>query len=440
MTYQETVDYLFRQMPPFQQATTGAYKPGLERIYQLMEMWGDPHLKVQSVHIAGTNGKGSTSSLIASVLQSSGAKVGLFTSPHLVDFRERIRINGEKIPEEYVVAFVSALSPYIPSAIEPSFFELTTAMALTYFAEEGVDIAVMEVGMGGRLDATNILTPLVSVITNVSKDHMGYLGNTLEEIAYEKAGIIKPQIPVVLGRSKETEVHRVVESVASTYTAPLIVADNAQELQMYFTKGLGYSIVTREFGTLYLPLIGDYQLENTATVLEVLRILRAKGFSISNDAVKDGFATVSKTGLKGRMEMLLERNEKENTPRVIIDTGHNEGAWQYISSMLSNWNEEGVACMLGVAADKDLDSMTKLLPKDINYFCCNASTQRALPAEELSRRLYDLGYRNLHVYPDILDAYYYAYHFCMEQKITTLFIGGSNFVVGELLERLRPKP
>lgn len=434
MTYEETIDYLFNQLPVFQNVGGSAYKPGLERVEQLLALCGNPHQSLKTVHVAGTNGKGSSSSLIASVLQASGLQVGLFTSPHLVDFRERIRINGEMVPKTYVTSFVERMLPQISEDLQPSFFELTTAMAFAYFAEMGVDIAVIEVGMGGRLDSTNVLMPLVSLITNVSIDHTAYLGDTLTKIATEKAGIIKQSTPVVLGNSRDEEVLNVVNDRSYAMDAPLILADRSSEIMMYYDLPHlgGYRLTTENYGTLILPLYGTYQLENARAVLEVFGLLNSQGYEITPEDVAQGFRDVSVVGLRGRLEVIRAEN-----PTTIIDTGHNPGAWAYLGIQLEEWhNDGGLVCLFGMAADKEVDVVLSNAPKDAVFFITKAKGQRSMPAEELAEHARSRGLRHVFVEADVWTAYQKAEAYAREHGLRTLFIGGSNFVVGELLPNL----
>jgi len=321
MTYQETLDFLFTKTPVYQREGTSAYKPGLKNIQQLDDWYHNPHGKFPCIHVAGTNGKGSVSHLIASILQENGYKVGLYTSPHLKDFRERIRINGNSVPEEKVIAFTEHFKDHFFQNIEPSFFELTTELAFTWFAEEQVDVAVIEVGLGGRLDSTNIIQPDATVITNISFDHMALLGDTLEKIAYEKAGIIKKGVPVVIGRA-ETGVKQVFEETAKGLSAPIFWAQDSFRIQ-HSIKQKGCLLTVCEGDIkMYRPiscaLAGIYQRENAATVLTLVEVLRKKGYTISEQSVYQGFErVVENTNLRGRWETLSEN------PRIICDTGHN---------------------------------------------------------------------------------------------------------------------
>lgn len=433
MTYKETTEYLFSQLPQFETQGAVGYKPGLERVEQLLALCGSPHEKLTTIHVAGTNGKGSTSTMLATILAESGLKVGLFTSPHLVDFRERMRINGEMIPENAVVAFVDKMLPLIPEDLKPSFFELTTAMAFDYFVHERVDVAVIEVGMGGRLDSTNVIKPLVSVITNVSIDHAAYLGGTLKAIAGEKAGIIKSDIPVVLGQSSVEDVYSVIRSKAEEVGAPLICADRMGLISGYFAKDNGgYKVITNDFGTFDFPLSGEYQLENLSTVLQVLLLLRARGYEIPDASVHLGVQETKEYGLRGRLELLRNDN-----PRVIIDTGHNPGAWERLHLELEKWNENGgLICVIGMAADKDVKEVLSQMPREAQYIFCKAKGARSMPADQLVGYAREVGLSQICVVPDVLSAYHKALEMALEMSAETVFVGGSNFVIGELLSQI----
>lgn len=432
MNYQETTEYLFTQLPQFQAQGAIAYKPGLERVEQLLALCGTPHKCLKAIHVAGTNGKGSTSTMLAAILADAGYKTGLFTSPHLIDFRERIRINGEMIPESEVIHFVAEIRPKIPQSLKPSFFELTTAMAFDYFARSGVDIAVIEVGMGGRLDSTNVLSPLVSVITNVSIDHAAYLGSSLGDIAVEKAGIIKPETPIVLGRSREEDVRQVVTKRADELKATLIEADRVAQISGYLKNDMGYQLITNDFGTFQLPLSGDYQLENAATVLQVLLLLRKQGYLIVDEAVHSGVRKTALHGLRGRLETI-----REKAPKVVIDTGHNPGAWAYLHDELGAWAENGgLVCVIGMAADKDVREVLGEMPRSAKYVFCKAKGDRSMPADELLSHARAIGLQHVMAVSDVFEAYQKALSIAESDGIKSIFIGGSNFVVGELLSKL----
>lgn len=429
MTYQETTEYLFSQLPQFEKEGASSYKPGLERVETLLQLCGSPQKQLTTLHIAGSNGKGSSSTMLAATLAESGLRVGLFTSPHLVDFRERIRINGEMVSEEFVVQFVEMIRQNMPSELSPTFFELTTALAFAYFAKEKVDIAVIEVGMGGRLDSTNVIQPLVSLITNVSMDHAQYLGNTLPLIAGEKAGIIKPHTPVVLSRSSEKEVTDVVVAKAKELQAPLTLADREEEILMYQPLKIGYKVTTAHFGTFTLPLGGEYQIENLGGVLQVLLLLRTKGYQIEDAALHQGLQRLSHYGLRGRLEVLQQAN-----PTIVIDTGHNPDAWQHLAPTLQQWQKEGGLVMLiGMAGDKDVPHVVTQFPPKAHYIFCQAHTPRALPATELQALAQAVGVTHSEVFPDIHEAYKVAIQRAKELGAETLFVGGSNYVIGELL-------
>lgn len=431
MTYQETTEYLFSQLPQFEKEGASGYKPGLERIEALLALCGSPHKVLTTLHVAGSNGKGSTSTMLAATLAESGLKVGLFTSPHLVDFRERIRINGEMVSEAYVIRFVEEMRAKMPSDLAPTFFELTTALAFAYFVEEQVDIAVVEVGMGGRLDSTNVIIPLVSVITNVSNDHAQFLGDTLAAIAGEKAGIIKPGVPVVLSRSSVSEVTEVVQARAKELATPLTMADREEEILMHTQVVDGYKVVTHHFGTLHLPLMGSYQIENIGGVLQTLLILQRKGYKITSEALQRGLEKLHYYGLRGRLEVLQSGN-----PTVVIDTGHNPDAWAYLSATLEDWQSNGgLVLMIGMAGDKDVRHVVTSFPRDAYYVFCQAQNHRALPATELQTVAQEVGISRSEVVSDIHQAYQVALTRARELGASKLFVGGSNYVIGELLTK-----
>lgn len=415
MNYQETIEYLYNAAPAFEKVGAGAYKEGLSNTKALDEHFGHPHCQYKTIHIAGTNGKGSSSHTIAAILQSQGYKVGLYTSPHLVDFRERIRVNGECIPEERVVRWVEEEKDFF-EPLSPSFFELTTALAFLYFAEQKVDIAVIEVGLGGRLDCTNIITPLLSVITNISFDHTQFLGNTLAMIAREKGGIIKENVPCLIGEYTE-ETRPVFEVIAAEKSAPLCFAeDNIIESNLEF------------------ELKGAYQTKNRDTILNAIRILRQK-IEISDEAIAKGLAYVCElTGLMGRWQTLSEN------PLVICDTGHNLAGWQYLApqikatySSLSSLHSS-LRLVFGMVDDKDIDAVMDLLPKNATYYFCQASTHRAIPAERVAEIAKDKGIEGK-VFKTVFEAYHTAMH--ESHKEDMIFIGGSSYVVADLLTELQ---
>ena len=408
MSYEETLDYLYAATPAFHQVGREAYKPGFENTMRLMEHLDNPHLRFRSVHVAGTNGKGSTSHMLAAVLQSAGYKTGLYTSPHLVDYRERIRVNGEMIARERVVELVEENKAFIED-VKPSFFEITMALAFQYFAEEKVDIAVVEVGLGGRLDSTNIITPEVSVITNIGLDHTEFLGDTLAKIAGEKAGIIKEEVPVVIGEYNE-ETQLVFEQAAHLRRAPLIRA------------------YERSFPDYACQLKGSYQQKNIRTVLTAINVLRDRGYVIIEAAVEQGLAKVCDlTGLQGRwQEVVVKKNQSSACLRVILDTGHNShGVRSYIADLRQI---QSLHVVFGMVADKDVEDVLQLLPKKARYYWTQAQTKRAIPATEMQRLGRNYGLQG-EAYSSVCEAIAAAMNSAAAED--TIFIGGSNYVVGE---------
>jgi dihydrofolate synthase / folylpolyglutamate synthase len=427
MTYEKTLDYLFNQTPVFQHSGSEAYKPGLQNIIALDTWYGTPHTHYPTIHVGGTNGKGSVSNLIASILQEAGYKVGLYTSPHLKDFRERIRVNGETIPKERVIDFVQVFRRDFTN-VEPSFFELTTELAFKWFEEQQVDVAVIEVGLGGRLDSTNIIHPEVSVITNISFDHMALLGDTLEKIAVEKAGIMKKRIPVVIGKA-DGVVRTVFEQHAKAIGTTLFWA--AEEFQTKLSKDLkNNTLILCEGGShLYndIPcaLNGSYQQENAATVLCLVERLREAGWKIKDEFVYLGFRNVLKnTGLRGRWETLSEQ------PHILCDTGHNVAGIQFVTEQLRQTPHENLHFVLGMVSDKDINGILKLLPKDALYYFTRASIPRALNESELARQARTHGLHG-NTYPTVKEALEAAKKNCRPEDL--IFVGGSTFVVAEAL-------
>lgn len=416
MNYQETIEYLFNSTPVFEKIGAKAYKPGLQTTFALDEHFGHPHQKYKTIHIAGTNGKGSSSHTLAAILQSQGYKVGLYTSPHLVDFRERIRVNGECVPEQYVIDFVEENRAFF-EPLHPSFFELTTAMALKYFAEQKVDYAVIEVGLGGRLDCTNIITPILSIITNISFDHTQFLGNTLAEIAGEKAGIIKPGVPVVIGEYLP-ETRTVFEKKAKSENAPILFA---QDFDADHLESSGNCDVDME-------LKGSYQERNKKTILAALHILRQK-LAISDEAIREGFAHVCElTGLRGRWEKL------NDAPLTICDTGHNLAGWNYLAPQINAVKAETKHIVFGMVDDKDVAHVLQLLKEKmenrVKYYWTQPSTKRAIPVEELSELALKLGLHGS-LYHSVKEAYNAALE--NAEKGDFVFAGGSSYVVADLL-------
>lgn len=417
MNYNETIEYLYSSTPVFERVGASAYKEGLGNTIALDNHLGNPHRLYKTIHVAGTNGKGSTSHTLAAILQKAGMKVGLYTSPHLVDFRERIRINGIQVPEQYVVDFVKDNRGFF-EPLHPSFFELTTAMAFKYFAEQNVDIAVIEVGLGGRLDCTNIISPVLSVITNISFDHTGFLGDTLEKIAGEKAGIIKPGTPVVIGEYTD-ETKPVFVKKAEEMNAPITFAQD---------KAGNYPMPEFE-------LHGACQEKNAQTILTACDELCRIGLLGANasDCISSGFAHVCEmTGLRGRWEKI------QDSPLVICDTGHNLAGWEFLAPQIRRVYESRKAgnpaarlrIVFGMVDDKDITSVISLLPAEADYYFCQATTHRAIPVEKVvalaSRHgLHGEGY----------DSVEKAYRKAMEDaaECDCIFVGGSSYVVADFL-------
>ena len=408
MNYKDTLDYLYNSAPLFQQIGAGAYKEGLENTWALDEHFGHPHRSFRSIHIAGTNGKGSCSHTLAAILQEAGYKVGLYTSPHLIDFRERIRVNGQPVPEAYVIRFVEEERAFF-EPLHPSFFELTTAMAFRYFAKEKVDVAVVEVGLGGRLDCTNIIRPDLCIITNISLDHVQFLGDTLEKIAGEKAGIIKPGIPVVIGETTP-ETRPVFQKKAEEVGAPIHFAEEeVKEVHPdweYELKGL-------------------YQEKNRRTLWAALPLLQEGGYQISESDIQAGFAhVVELTGLMGRWQKLQEH------PTVVCDTGHNVGGIQYIAEQLRRQVFRRLHIVIGMVNDKDVRGVLALLPREATYYFTQASVKRALPAGQLARLAAEAGLQGT-CYPDVPSAVRAAQKESLPEDF--IFVGGSSFIVADLL-------
>ncbi|WP_293964875.1 folylpolyglutamate synthase/dihydrofolate synthase family protein [uncultured Porphyromonas sp.] len=426
MNYKETVDYLYKATPCYQNQGGDAYKPGLERMQQMCEAIGNPQRYIRTIHVGGTNGKGSTTSLIASVLTAAGYKVGLFTSPHLVDFRERIRINGEMISEEEVVSFVERTRPLIES-VGPSFFEYTTLMAFEHFHTHEVDYAVIEVGLGGRLDSTNVIQPKLSIITNISLDHTQYLGNTLEAIASEKAGIIKEGVQAVIGNAGGS-VRELFERVADERHAPITFCEDEHTIKQYDELHPGMRLDTVDYGLLETPLSGDAQLENVHTVLTALRILNDKVLDtpLTHEEVARGFAELYKlSGLRGRWETI------STDPRIVCDTAHNPAGIAVVAHQLEEESYDHLYIIVGMSADKDIDTNLALLPSSARYYFCTTASQRTLPAEELQQRAEAIGLRG-RAYPSVEEALREVV--ALANAGDLIFVGGSNFIVAELLK------
>ena len=427
MTYNEATTYLFNSAPLFQNIGAGAYKEGLSNTNALDSRYGHPHRSYRTIHVGGTNGKGSVSHTLAAILQCAGYKVGLYTSPHLADFRERIRVNGQMIPEQRVIDFVTEEKAFF-EPLHPSFFELATALAFLYFKEEKVDVAVIEVGLGGRLDCTNIISPDLSVITNISKDHVQFLGDTPTQIAKEKAGIIKPGTPVVIGETNNNfEVRNVFITKSKEVGTSIKFADEESEILHSFAQPQGgRKYQTKNWGVFNGELGGDCQEKNTATILCAVQTLIEQGYNIKDKHVHEGIAKVcSLTGLMGRWQRL------ENEPLAICDTGHNIGGMQYIVGQLASTPHERLHFVIGMVNDKDIDSVLGILPKDAEYYFTQASVQRALSAESLAIKAGKVGLKGV-VITDVKEAYRKAQQNATKDDL--IFVGGSTFVVADLLK------
>ena len=425
MTYQEAIDYLYAATPVFQQVGSTAYKPGLEITHTLDTHYGHPHRSYRTIHVGGTNGKGSTSHTIASVLQAAGYRVGLFTSPHLLDFRERIRVNGQMVSEDFVCRFVEEAQPLIQEQ-SPSFFELTTLMAFEHFRQSQVDFAVIEVGLGGRLDCTNIISPILSVITSISKDHTQLLGDTLEAIAGEKAGIIKPSTPIIIGREECPEVREVFVKKAREEQAPITFAEEAVHIQaqtpdfpgQYFTLDGGEA-------PYYFGLGGLVQRDNFRTIYAAIQELRHQGINISEEALRDGLRNViTRTGLRGRWEVLSQH------PLIICDTAHNEDGIRYIVEQLLSL-QRPLHIIFGMVNDKDIRGVLQRLPSNARYYFTAASVPRALAPQDLQALAQDYELQGA-TYPNVQEALNAALK-SANHATDVLFIGGSNFLISDLL-------
>lgn len=436
MNYPETLAWLYAQLPMYQRVGAAGFKKGLGNTEALAAALGHPETRFRSVHVAGTNGKGSSSHLLAAVLQSAGYKVGLYTSPHLREFTERIRVNGQELAPDYLVSWV-AKHRALFAEVQPSFFEMCVALAFDYFAAEQVDVAVIEVGLGGRLDSTNIITPLVSLITNISYDHQAMLGNTLPEIAGEKAGIIKPGRPVVVSQT-QPEVTVVFEKKAQQEGSPLLFADTryaarpATETMVADQASAGVQLVAvycegqRYLANVELGLLGDYQRLNLPGVLATLDELRAQGFAIPESAVRQGLREVTRlTGLRGRWSIIGQQ------PLVVADTGHNEAGLRLVLAQLARVPHRHLHLVIGTVNDKDVTKVLALLPREATYYFCQADIPRALPAEELAALATAQGLTG-RAYGPVPAAVAAARAAAAPDDV--VFIGGSTFVVAEVPE------
>ena len=426
MNYKETTEYLFNSTPVFEHVGASAYKEGLHNILALDEYFGHPHRLYKTIHIAGTNGKGSCSHSLAAMLQKKGYKVGLYTSPHIIDFRERIRVNGQCISEKEVIDFVEQERTFF-EPLHPSFFELTTALAFKYFAEQKVDIAVIEVGLGGRLDSTNIINPILSIITNISFDHTQFLGNTLAQIANEKAGIMKKDVPVIIGEyTKETR--PVFENKAKEIQSPILFAQDNQEINCSEEdKTGGRTYKTKHFGCFHAELAGDYQVKNMNTLLNAINMLKAQGIDLSGEICALDHVT-KLTHLIGRW---MEIN---NSPKTICDTGHNAGGWKYLVPQIKAQPSKQLRIVFGMVDDKDIDTVMNMLPKQAIYYWTQASTKRAISAKKISEKAQQYGLRGS-IYNNVKEAYSHALK--EADNADFIFIGGSSYIVADLLSPVK---
>jgi len=430
MNYTEVIDYLYARLPMFTRDGASAFKKDLTNTRQLCQALGNPQEQFKAIHIAGTNGKGSSSHMLAAVLQQAGYRTGLYTSPHLLDFRERIRLNGELIPQSFVVNFVNQHRGTIET-IQPSFFEVTVAMAFAYFAQMKVDIAVIETGLGGRLDSTNIITPVLSLITNIGMDHMNMLGNTLAEIAMEKAGIIKPHTPIVVSERQSTIDQLFIQHTAQL-KAPIVFASDAWRIEKtgvdanyQYIKVHPLDPAVASTLSLKLDLRGTYQLKNIAGVLSSIDMLNKLGFSIDTSSLIQGLSAVQPlTGLMGRWQTLA------TSPLTICDTGHNEDGWKEVINNLALTPYQQLHVVMGVMRDKDLSHMLTLLPKTATYYFCHPDFERALPAMHLRQTAQTYGLFG-NAYTSIREAVRAAQQSANADDL--IFIGGSTFVVAEAL-------
>jgi len=427
MTYQETLEYLYNRLPMFSRIGSAAYKKDLTNTIELCSFLGNPENKFKTIHIAGTNGKGSVSHMLAAILQKAGYKTGLYTSPHLKDFRERIKINGELISEAFVVSFTQQIDPMI-SKISPSFFEITVAMAFQYFADNKVDIAVIETGLGGRLDSTNVITPEISVITNIGWDHMNLLGDTLKAIAGEKAGIIKKQVPVVIGET-QPETKQVFLEKAHTENAPISFADHAR-----YTANWQYDhhllhldimeIANQQITQYKLDLSGYYQAKNLVTVLEAVNQLQKKGWKLNQEEIHQGLEHTKKiTGLHGRWETIHLH------PQVILDVAHNEAGMKQIVAQLELMQFKNLHIIIGMVKDKDVDKVLSLLPPNARYYFTRAQIPRAMPEDMLAEKAKAFNLTGKH-YKEVHEAIADALQHSVNEDL--ILICGSVFLIGEV--------
>ena len=429
MNYTQTLDFLFTSMPSFQRVGAEAYKPGLERIASFCQHLGNPQRNYYTIHVAGTNGKGSVSHMLASILQQAGYRTGLFTSPHLVDFRERIRVDGEMIPKQKVVNFVDKHQAKMQE-LDLSFFEMTAAMAFDYFDQSDVEVAIIETGLGGRLDATNLITPLLSVITNISMEHTEFLGDSIEKIAGEKAGIIKKSVPVIIGESSEAYNH-VFEQRAAELNSRLIFAEKEwvlNSVEHFDNDNQHFSMERTRDNRNYeldIDLLGDYQRHNIVTVCAAADYLAEQTpLTISRRAFREGLAcTAATTGLAGRWQVLSRE------PYMVCDTGHNTEGIRYVAAQLEALECDKLYCVIGFAKEKALEDIMQLLPRKAHYIFTRASIDRARNIEDITAVAERLGL-DYESAPSVTEAVHRAK--CLATSADAIFVGGSNFVVAEV--------
>ncbi len=428
MNYTETIDYLYKKLPLFSRLGADAIKADLNNTIRLCEALGNPQNKFKSLHIAGTNGKGSVSHMLAAILQTAGYKTGLYTSPHLVDFRERIKVNGELCRQDFVVDFTKKIQPIIEE-IEPSFFEITVAMAFGYFAQEAVDIAIIETGLGGRLDSTNIITPILSIITNIGLDHVQILGDTVEKIAFEKAGIIKLHVPIIIGETlPETE--PVFVSMAKEKAAPIMIAQRNSYITGFTTEFDKLTITTAntktdDRETYVLDLPGIYQVKNILTVLEAVAYLQSIEYNISTAQVKEGLTAVKKlTGLHGRWELVHRK------PAVILDVAHNADGMKQLAEQLELSTYENLHIIIGMVKDKDIVSSLKYLPKTASYYFTKPDTPRAMPEGSIAEMAAGTGLQG-RTFENVNEALQNVLTHAHEDDL--VLICGSVFLIGEVV-------
>lgn len=429
MNYHETIEWLFSQLPMYQRVGKAAYKANLDTTIELLDALGNPQNKFRAVHIAGTNGKGSVAHLTSSILQEAGYKTGLYTSPHLRDFRERIRINGKMVDEDFVTNFVNE-NNHILDSIKPSFFEMTVAMAYMFFASQNVDVAVLETGMGGRLDSTNICNPFVTAITNIGFDHTAFLGNTLEKIAAEKAGIIKNEIPLIIGR-KQNETSGVFEEFSENKNAPIIYAEDEISIKILSTPkpfNLNFDIWHKNHlfaENASCPLAAEYQTENISTAISIALKLNEDHLNLSKENILSGLANViSNTSLAGRWHKL------NDMPLTICDTGHNVDGIKAVIQQLKQMNYNKLHMVFGMVNDKEPYEILNLLPKNAEYYFCKPDIPRGMPEEILAEHAFKAGL-NGKTHSSVMEAYNSARNNCGPDDL--IFIGGSTFVVAEII-------